>query len=118
MSQIEKVSGFESGFELSVLYSYPMSSAFAFVSGLKCGKMWHSDPISSVSDSNPSLPPAELPPFRVSVKPDEYSLHLSLQKTHTTISEFIPNRIHTEFDKVYIKIIMIFLYRLGFNQIE
>ena len=34
MFQIEKVSGFE----LSVLYSYPMRSAFAFVSGLKYGK--------------------------------------------------------------------------------
>ena len=55
MFQIEKVSEFESGFELSVLYSYPMRSAFAFVSGLKCGKRWHSDPISSVSDPNPSL---------------------------------------------------------------
>jgi len=28
---------------------------FVFVSGLKCGKRWHSDPISSVSDPNPSL---------------------------------------------------------------
>ena len=52
MFQIEKVFGFE----LSVLYSYPMRSAFAFVSELKCGKMWHSDPISFVSDPNPSLP--------------------------------------------------------------
>ena len=53
--KIEKVSEFEYGFELSILYSYPMRSAFLFVSGLKCGKMWHSDPISSVSDPNPSL---------------------------------------------------------------
>ena len=55
MFQIEKISGFVSGFELSVLYSYPMRSAFVFVSGLKCGKMWHPNPISSVSDPNPSL---------------------------------------------------------------
>ena len=55
MFQIEKVSGFVSGFELSILYSYPMRSAFVFVSGLKCGKRWHPDPISSVSDPNPSL---------------------------------------------------------------
>ena len=34
MFQIEKVSGFE----LSVLYSYPMKSAFVFVSGLKYDK--------------------------------------------------------------------------------
>ena len=34
MFQIEKVSGFE----LSVLYLYPMRSAFVFVSGLKCVK--------------------------------------------------------------------------------
>ena len=55
MFQIEKVSGFVSGFELSVLYSYAMRSAFVFVSGLKCGKRWHPDPISSVPDPNPSL---------------------------------------------------------------
>jgi len=51
MFQIDKVFGFE----LSVLYSYPMRSAFVFVFVLKCGKMWHSDSISSVSDPNPSL---------------------------------------------------------------
>ena len=40
--------------ELSVLYSYSMRFAFVFV--LKYSKRWHSDPISSVSDPNPSLP--------------------------------------------------------------
>ena len=55
MSQIEKVSGFEFGFELSVLYSYPMRSIFAFISGLKYGKREHSDPISFVSYPNSSL---------------------------------------------------------------
>ena len=55
MFQIKKVSGSESGFELSILYSYSIKSAFAFVSGLKCGKRWHLDPISSISDPNPSL---------------------------------------------------------------
>ena len=53
MFQIEKLSEFEFGFELSILYSYPMRSAFVF--GLKYGKKWYSDPISSVSDLNPSL---------------------------------------------------------------
>ena len=52
MFQIEKVSGFE----LFVLYSYPMRSAFVFVFGLKCGKRRHLDSISSVSDPNPFLP--------------------------------------------------------------
>ena len=55
MFQIEKVSGSEFGFKLSVLYSYPMRSVFVFVSGLKCGKKWHPNTISSVSDLNPSL---------------------------------------------------------------
>ena len=58
MFQIEK----ESGFELSVLYSYPMRSAFSFISELKCVKRWHSDLISSVSHPNPSL-------LAVAVKP-------------------------------------------------
>ena len=55
MFQIEKVSGSEFEFKLFVLYSYPMRSAFAFVSGLKYGKKWYSDPNLSISDPNPSL---------------------------------------------------------------